>query len=259
MHTRVFINSEGLPTYEAKDIGLIFKKWQDYHFDRSIVITGNDIYEYMQVVLKAVEQIQPDLAEKTTHITHGMVKAAGGVKMSSRLGNIIMADDVLDAAVAANSKLNQQQDFNVALGAVKYAFLKNRIGADIAFNPAESVSLQGNSGPYLQYALVRAKSILQKASNKHALLDGNLEDDERSLARKLSEFAAVAEQAAAELLPSHICTYLYELAQNFNRFYEKNRILDDPRESLRLKLVEDYAKVLEEGLELLGIPAPERM
>jgi arginyl-tRNA synthetase len=259
MHTRVFINSEGLPTYEAKDIGLIFKKWQDYSFDKSVVITGNDIYEYMQVVLKAVEHIQPELARRTVHITHGMVKAAGGVKMSSRLGNIIRAEDVLDAAVAANSKLNQQQDFNVALGAVKYAFLKNRIGADIAFSPAESVSLQGNSGPYLQYALVRAKSILQKASNQHALLDENLEDDERSLARKLSEFAAVAEQAAAELLPSHICTYLYELAQNFNRFYEKNRILDGPRESLRLKLAEDYAKVLEEGLELLGIPAPEHM
>jgi arginyl-tRNA synthetase len=259
MHTRVFINSEGLPTYEAKDIGLIFTKWRDYSFDKSVVITGNDIYEYMQVVLKAVEQIQPELAKKTAHITHGMVKAAGGIKMSSRLGNIIRAEDVLDAAAEANRKANQQDNPEVALGAVKYAFLKSRIGADMVFDPVESVSIQGNSGPYLQYALVRAKSILQKSSNKHGLLDEKLESDERSLARKIGEFGEVIEQATQELVPSHICTYLYELAQNFNRFYEKNRILGNPRESLRLKLVNDYVKILEKGLEFLGLQAPEKM
>src|SRR3989344_1221937 len=123
MHTRVFINSEGLPTYETKDVGLIFKKWQDYHFDRSIIITGNEIYEYMQVVLKAIEQIAPELAQKTTHITHGLVKPTGGVKMSSRLGNIIRAEDVLAAASEANKQANRQENFDVALGAVKYAFL----------------------------------------------------------------------------------------------------------------------------------------
>lgn len=259
MHTRVFINSEGLPTYETKDVGLIFKKWQDYRFNRSVVITGNDIYEYMQVVLKAVEQIQPELAQKTVHITHGMVKAGGGLKMSSRLGNIIRAEDVLDAASQANKKANQQDNPQVALGAVKYAFLKNRLGSDMVFNPAESVSLQGNSGPYLQYALVRAGSILQKASNKQAVLDGKLEADERSLARKIGEFSEVVEVAAQEHLPSHICTYLYELAQNFNRFYEKNRIIGDAREPLRLGLANAYSEVLREGLRQLGIPAPEKM
>jgi arginyl-tRNA synthetase len=259
MHTRVFINSEGLPTYEAKDIGLLFSKWQDYNFDKSVVITGNDIYEYMRVVLKAVEDIQPDLAQKTVHITHGLVKASGGVKMSSRLGNIIRAEDVLDAATEANKAANQQESPEVALGAVKYAFIKNRIGADMVFDPAESVSLQGNSGPYLQYALVRAKSILHKSTDRHAVLDESLEPDERSLARKIGEFSEVVELAAQELLPSHICTYLYELAQNFNRFYEKNRILDDSRESLRLRLTAQYAKTLQQGLELLGIPSPEKM
>src|SRR3989344_5387667 len=106
MHTRVFINSQGLPTYETKDVGLILKKWEDYHFDRSIVITGNEIYEYMQVVLKAVEQFAPELVQKTTHITHGLVKLAGGMKMSSRLGNIIKAEDVLVAVSEANKKAN---------------------------------------------------------------------------------------------------------------------------------------------------------
>ena len=259
MHTRVFINSEGLPTYETKDVGLLFKKWQDYRFDRSIVITGNDIYEYMQVVLKAVEQIEPALARKTIHITHGMVKATGGVKMSSRLGNIIRAEDVLDAASTANQKSNQQDSSDVSLGAVKYAFLKNRLGADMVFDPAESVSLQGNSGPYLQYAYVRAKSIMQKSSNSHSLSDEKLEADERSLARKIGGFSEVVERATQEMLPSHVCTYLYELAQNFNRFYEKNRIIGDSREPLRLMLVKKYAEVLQEGLRLLNIPAPEKM
>lgn len=259
MHTRVFINSKGLPTYETKDVGLIFKKWQDYHFDRSIIITGNDIYEYMQVVLKAIEQIAPELAQKTTHITHGMVKPTGGIKMSSRLGNIIKAESVLIAANEANKEANKQENFDVALGAVKYAFLKNRIGADVIFDPAESVSIQGNSGPYLQYAYARARSILEKSSNTSTVLDEKLEPDERSLARKIGEFAEVVEQATTDLLPSYICTYLYELAQTFNRFYEKNRILGDERELLRLKLVSACAKVLRSGLRLLNMPVPEKM
>jgi arginyl-tRNA synthetase len=179
--------------------------------------------------------------------------------MSSRLGNIVAANDVLNAANQANKEANQQENFDVALAAVKYAFVKNRIGADIIFDVAESVSLQGNSGPYLQYAYVRARSILQKSSNQGSLSDEKLEADERSLARKIGEFPQVIEQATAELLPSHVATYLYELAQNFNRFYEKNRILGDTREVPRLKLVEDYANVLKDGLKLLNIPPLEKM
>ncbi len=260
MHTRVFINSQGLPTYEAKEVGVIIKKEEDYHLDRSIVITGNEIYEYMQVVFKAVEQFAPELVQKTTHITHGMVKLTGGAKMSSRRGNIVAAEDVLDAAAAANKQINQQENADTALGAVKYAFLKHRIGADIIFDPGESVSLEGNSGPYLQYALVRAKSILKKSkveSQKSKV--GEFERGERSLARKLTEYPEVVEKAVNELMPHHVATYLYELAQTFNRFYENNRVVGDPRETLRLQLVQAYANVLKNGLRLLNIPAPERM
>ena len=110
LHTRVFVNSEGLPTYEAKDVGLIMHKWQDYHFDKSIVITGNDIAEYMRVVLKSIEQFMPELAERTVHLTHGIVKLAGGVKMSSRLGNILGATDVINIAAAANQELTGKED-----------------------------------------------------------------------------------------------------------------------------------------------------
>ena len=259
LHTRVFINREGLPTYETKDVGLIFKKWEDYHFDKSIVITGNDIYEYMQVVLKAVEQIKPELVQKTVHLTHGMVRLEGGEKMASRKGNILKAVDVIEMVEAASTKVSQQKNMAITLGAIKYAFLKNRIGADQVFDPAESVSLIGNSGPYLQYAHARASSILAKKQHRQATDAVKFEAGERSLARKISEYPEVVERATAEYLPSYITTYLYELAQNFNRFYEKNRVIDDARESLRLKLVETYAGVLRNGLGLLGIEAPERL
>lgn len=263
LHTRVFINSEGLPTYEAKDVGLIMTKWQDYHFDRSVIITGNDIVEYMKVVLKSIEQFAPELAERTTHLTHGNVKLAGGVKMSSRKGNVLRAGDVLDLAAEANKKASGQASEQAVLGAVKYAFLRQRIGADIIYIPEESVSLEGNSGPYLQYAHARARSILGKAGPEGTAPLGQSAIDlgvgERSLARKISEYPEVIQKAVNELMPHHICTYLYELAQTFNRFYEHNRVIGDEREAVRLGLVALYADVLKDGLALLGITAPERM
>lgn len=258
LHTRVFINSHGLPTYEAKDVGLIMAKWRDYHFDYSVIITGNDIVEYMKVVLKSIEQFAPELAQRTKHITHGNVKLAGGVKMSSRKGNFLRAVDVLDIAHEANARATGRDDERAVLGAIKYSFLKQRIGADIIYVPEESVSLEGNSGPYLQYAHARARSILAKADQAPAAITG-LEAGERSLARKIGEYTEVVQKAVDDLMPHHICTYLYELSQSFNRFYEHNRVIGDERQAIRLQLVQLYADVLKDGLSLLGIDAPERM
>ncbi len=277
LHTRVFINSHGLPTYEAKDVGLIMRKWQDYHYDYSVIITGNDITEYMKVVMKSIEQFEPELVKRQAHLTHGNVKLKGGVKMSSRKGNFLRAVDVIDAATEANKRATGRDDEQTVLGAIKYSFLKNRIGADLIFDPEESVSLEGNSGPYLQYAHARARSVLAKASDsRHAELvsasrgssdgvlkqvqdDGGLQADERSLLRKISEYSEVVEKATNELLPHYICTYLYELAQRFNQFYEHNRVIGDKRETVRLKLVDHYADTLKSGLTLLGITAPDKM
>lgn len=264
LHTRVFINREGLPTYEAKDVGLLMTKWRDYTFDQSVIITGNDIAEYMKVVLKSVEQFEPEPARRTRHITHGQVRLAGGVKMSSRKGNVLGALDVIAAAETAATKDAEQGGYELhdstVHGAFKYAFLKQRIGGDIVYDPEESVSLQGNSGPYLQYAHARACSILSKSSMKPVMSDDvALDEGERSLAVMLARYPDVLSGAVRDLAPHLVCTYLFELAQTFNRFYENSRVHGDPRETVRLTLVGNYRDTLAHGLGLLGMAAPEKL
>jgi len=260
LHTRVFINSEGLPTYEAKDVGLSILKKQDYDFDRSIIMTGNEQDQYMEVVLKAIEQFAPELSRATTHISHGIVKLQGGQKMSSRKGDVVLAVDVLSSAAEANKAQNETDDEKISLGAVKYAFLKHRIGGDIVYDPENSVSIHGNSGPYLQYAHARACSILEKSSNEPNISESETFDKlERVLVQKLGEYSEVVERSGYDLAPHYICTYLYELSQTFNRFYEGSKVIGDDREKLRLGLVSRYAEVLQDGLKLLGIQAPNKV
>lgn len=259
LHKRVFINSEGLPTYETKDVGLSLTKWNEYHFDKSIIITANEQAQYMQVVLASIRQFAPEPAERTRHLTHGVVKLQGGVKMSSRKGNVVTALEILAAARQAGIETGTSPSEETILAAVKYAFAKGRIGGDIIYDPKESIALEGNSGPYLQYAHARARSILAKVPGRDAVTLDNLETDERSLLRKVGEYPEALEKATKELMPHYICTYLYELAQAFNRFYEKNRVIDDPRQTIRLQLVADYANTLKNGLQLLGIHAPDKM
>ena len=262
LHTRVFINSEGLPTYETKDVGLSLTKWKDYQFDRSIIITANEQAQYMQVVIKAIEQFAPEPAQRTHHLTHGMVKMTGGVKMSSRKGNVLLALDILEAARTAVAALGKNTSEAAVLAAVKYAFARVRIGGDITYNPDESVALEGNSGPYLQYAHARACSILAKAEDQKEEGRKKKEEltvDERLLLGKLTEYVDVVERATNELMPHYICNYLYELAQVFNRFYEHNRVIGDERQATRLHLIMLYRDTLARGLSLLGIAAPEKM
>ena len=260
LHTRVFINGEGLPTYETKDVGLSILKKRDFDFDRSIIMTGNEQDQYMEVVLKAIEQFAPELSRNTTHISHGIVKLQGGVKMSSRKGNFLKAVDVLSSAKEANQKQNNTEDEQISLGAVKYTFLKHRIGGDIVYDPENSVSIHGNSGPYLQYAHARARSILEKTTNEsHNPESEEFDELERALVLKIGEYSEVVDRAGLELAPHFICTYLYELAQTFNRFYEGSKVVGDDREKLRLGLVQKYADVLQSGLGLLGIQAPNRV
>ena len=286
LHTRVFINKEGVPTYETKDVGLIFTKWQDYHFDKSVVITGSEQLDYMKVVLTSVEQYAPELVEKTTHLTHGLVKLPGGVKMSSRKGNFLKAVDVLDMVRAALKKEHNSEDETVSLAATKYAFLKYKMGGNIIFDPEESVKMTGNSGPYLLYSCVRAKKILEKSSsefenkNRVSIRDNGSErrseprDDgreqggerelvsnspERDLMKKLLEYTVVLNESVSELAPHKVANYLHELAQAFSRFYENCEVIGSDHEEERLKLVQVYLVVMTHGLNILGIDIPEEM
>lgn len=282
LHTRVFINKNGLPTYEAKDVGLIFTKWADYHFDKSVIITGNDIIDYMKVVLKSIEQYAPELSSRTLHITHGQVKLPGKEKMSSRKGNFLKAVDVINlindelfevqknvnSSRGESSETEQKKvDSKILFGAIRYAFLKYKVGGDIIFDVDESVSMTGNSGPYLQYAAVRAQKVLgkifesqSKQPNKEITQNSwTLNDFEKSLIKKVIQYKSVLEEAVKELAPSKICTYLYEIAQEFSRFYENVQVVGSDFEVERGEIVLAYLKVLTHGLSLLGIEVPEKM
>ena len=273
LHTRVFINSEGLPTYEAKEVGLLLLKWRDYQFDQSIMITANEQVQYMQVVLASVAEFEPMIVERTKHIAHGMVKLSGGVKMSSRKGSVVTAKDIISSASEAAKNSSNDVSQNSVLAAIKYAFTKNKIGGDVVYSPEESVALEGNSGPYLQYAHARAASIIAKRSKTgndnlveqksvHELAlgeDQQLDNSERRLVAKLGEYSEVINTAIAELSPHLINSYIYELAQEFNRFYENSRVIGSDKQNFRLALVAVYADTLKDGLSLLGIDAPNEM
>ena len=261
LHTRVFINSKGLPTYETKDLGLAELKNRDYpKATQSIIITDHQQAEYFKVMLAALSLIKPRLAQKTKHLVHGHLGLTTG-KMSSRSGQVFAASQLIGEVNQAVKQHfpDTKVQHDIYLAALRYSFLKYRIGSDVIFDVKESVTLEGNSGPYLQYAHARAQSILSNAgaNNKPARLQ--FEPGERSLARKLTEYPEVINRAVSELLPHHITTYLYELAQSFNRFYEQNRVIGDKRQEVRLQLVAQYANKLRAGLKLLGIPAPDKM
>jgi arginyl-tRNA synthetase len=261
LHTRVFITSKGLPTYETKDLGLVELKAKDFpQAARSIIVTANEQAEYFKVMLAALAEIDQPLAAKTTHLSHGFLSLSTG-KMSSRTGNVYPAMKLLlEVKQAVHDQYpDSPARKDVTFAAVKYAFLKHRLGSDIVLDVKESISLEGSSGPYLQYAHARACSILAKAENITRAGDTDFDASERGLALKISEYPEAVAKAAAELMPHHVCTYLYELAQSFNSFYEKSRIIGDEREAIRLQLVKSYKDVLRGGLGILNIAAPDKM
>ncbi len=261
LHTRVFINQNGLPTYETKDVGLIFTKWDDYHFDENVVITGNDIIEYMKVVLASVSEMAPKLPERTRHLTHGQVKLPGNEKMSSRKGNFLKAVDVIDMVAQELASSEQAADEKVVLAALRYAFLKYKMGGDIIFDPKESVAMTGNSGVYLLYSVVRAKKVLQKVGDRVKSAEiSNLDSDfARKLSKKIVQYQDILREAVAEKAPNKICAYLFELAQEFSRFYENVKVVGSENEAGLIVIVRAYVNAMEHGLGLLGIEVPEEM
>ncbi len=252
LHTRVFINSQGIPTYEAKDLGNAKNKYDAYPYELSVVVTGNEIKDYFRVVLAAMAQVLPELAQKTKHLPHGMLRLPTG-KMSSRTGNVITAESLIDEV-----KKHTKDDEQVAIAAIKYMILRQGVGQDIIFDFEKSVSTEGDSGVYLQYAHARANSILEKVGKK-----GNADGEQgevRVIEKLLYRFPEIIERAGAEYAPNYIATYLTELAASFNNFYAHEQVLEDsPEASYRLAIVEAFKTVMRNGLTILGIAAPEKM
>ncbi len=271
LHSRVFINSLGLPTYEAKELGLAPLKYTYFPYTLSVIVTGNEIAEYFKVLLKSLSLIRPDLSEKTKHITHGMVRLPEG-KMSSRTGKVVTGEWLLDEAKRRSSEILASSQKSEGIGeetaeqigqaAIKYALLKSGVGKDVEFSFEDSISFDGSSGPYLQYTFVRTQSVLKKGDGKKGEMKHTpLSKEESTLLRLLSRFDEITSQAAKTYSPNLLCTYLYELAQQFNLFYQKCPILNQAEDvtQTRLFLTEKTGEVLKKGLYLLGIQAPERM
>ena len=252
LHTRVFINSQGLPTYEAKDLGNAKMKFDKYEYTKSIVVTGNEIKDYFRVVLEAMKMVLPNLASITKHLSHGMLRLTTG-KMSSRTGNVVTAESLIDEV-----KEKTEGDEDVALGAIKYMILRQSIGSDIIFDINQSVSTEGDSGVYLQYAHARASSLIDKATGIEIAYK------ERSLVHEVEKllyrFPEIVERAGGEYAPSYVTTYLTELASAFNNFYANEEVIgDSPESGTRLAIVKAFKTVMKNGLDILGIPAPERI
>ncbi|MGE5541300.1 MAG: arginine--tRNA ligase [Bacillota bacterium] len=258
VHTMVFITSRGTPTYEAKDIGLAFLREEKIPNDTVIIVTGNEQTGRFRTVLAALEEIAPRIAEKTRHIATGFLTLTTG-KMASRKGNIITASELITDVIGRASEKNPDPLIAeaVAIGAIKYMILRSAPGANIIFDPVKSLSLEGDSGPYLQYALVRARSVLAQAGEGER--DTGAPEEVYDLERVIIRFPEVAALACAEEAPHKVAQYLTQLAGEWNSFYAKERIIGGEYEGYKLALARAFAMTMENGLRLLAIPTPERM
>lgn len=254
-HTRVFITSEGNPTYEAKDLALERQKMLDWPCDLLIITTASEQNAYFDVVFDALCTLDSKLKGKLMHIGFGLVNLKSG-KMSSRTGNIIGAVDLVDMVVKEASQIKSEAAEQVGLGAIKYAFLKKGAIMNMEFDLESSISLEGNSGPYLQYTYARTQSLLRKSQATSSKSQEKLNPEELAILRFIYRYPEVVAEAAGRYAPNLLTNFLYELARKFNTFYNSHQILGY---SLRLDLTKYTGEVLQSGLNLLGIEALESM
>lgn len=272
LHTRVFITKANLPTYEAKELGLTEEKFTlKPDMDMSLVITANEQADYMKVVAKALSVIRPEYEAKMKHLTHGMMRLTTG-KMGSRKGNIVTGESLLRDTIALISEKMTDREMTVeeknkiaevvGVAAIKYSILRSKAGSDIVYDVEESVSTEGDSGPYLQYSFARANSILEKAKTQNILPDFvHAPDEVADVEKLLYRFPEVVSRAAEFYEPHHIATYLIEVARAFNSFYGNSVIVstEDKTSAYKVALTYAFSFVMKKGLHLLGIQAPLKM
>jgi len=275
LHTRVFVNSQGLATYETKDLGLVKRKLESYDFDTCIIVTANEQNEYFKVMIKVFEFVFPSVANKMRHISHGFLRLSEG-KMSSRTGKVVTGEslirsieDLVDEKIAKRELSDEEKSEirkKVAIAAIKYTILKQSPGSDIIFDIKKSVSFEGDSGPYLQYSSVRAQSVLNKAEKEgiSTFVDDSADNVPKTVSefeKLLARYPDVVRFATVQLAPQQIITYLIQLAGAFNSYYAVNKIVDatDEYSSYKVALTKGFAQIMVHGLSLLGISVPEKM
>lgn len=271
LHTRVFVNSQGLPTYETKELGLTKMKFDLENPDLSVTETAVEQQEVLKVVSKAVEILFPEYAGRIKHITHGMMRFESG-KMSSRKGNVITGESLIQDSVDVVSEIMKDRNMTpdelkeissiVAVSAIKFSILRQAIGGDIIFDFEKSISFEGDSGPYLLYSVTRANSAIEKARKENIVSSRENPKNELSeLEQTIGRFPSVVARAGEEYAPHHIVVYLLTLASAFNSFYANNPIAQKENESspYNLALTEAFVQVMKNGLHLIGVKVPSKM
>ena len=251
-----FVSSTGRGLYAARDLGLMQLKQDLFSPDKSYIVTAEEQRDYFKGVIAAADLAIPALKGVTVNISHGTVKLSTG-KMSSRSGEVLEVAWLFDQFAEAILARGGEPADEIIAGALRYQFLRVKIGGDVIFDVEEAVSLTGNTGSYLQYAHARARRMLEKFETQPTL--GDVRPEDRTLVRKLGEYHEIINLATVSLEPHHICNYLFELAQEFNRYYEKNHVIGSDYEYHRAGLVALYADTLRAGLMVLGITAPDTM
>lgn len=278
---KLLLRSDGTSVYMTQDIGTADMRFKDFPIDKMIYVVGNEQNYHFQVLSLLLDRLGFKWGKELVHFSYGMVELPNG-KMKSREGTVVDADELVSAMVEdarkTSDELGKFKDMTddekqevariVGLGALKYFILKVDARKNMLFNPAESIDFNGNTGPFIQYTYARIRSILRKAHAENISIpeslntDAPLKEKEIELIQKMNEFGAALEQAGKDYSPSGIANYCYELTKDFNQFYHDYSILNAENETekiTRLVLAQNVAKVIKNGMALLGIEVPERM
>lgn len=279
---KLLLRKDGTSVYMTQDIGTAEMRFNDYPIDKMIYVVGNEQNYHFQVLSILLDRLGFKWGKDLVHFSYGMVELPNG-KMKSREGTVVDADDLV-ASMIENAKSLSEDKVNklegiteeekneiariVGMGALKYFILKVDARKNMLFNPEESIDFNGNTGPFIQYTYARIRSILRKAEAQDITLPALLDDDaplndkEIALIQKLNDFGAAVAQAGIDYSPSGIANYCYELTKEFNQFYHDYSILNADTEAekiTRLMIAKNVAKVIKNGMALLGIEVPERM
>ena len=274
---KLLLRSDGTSVYMTQDIGTAEMRYEDYPIDKMIYVVGNEQNYHFQVLSILLDRLGFKWGKELVHFSYGMVELPNG-KMKSREGTVVDADDLIAAMIEdarrTSDELGKFDDMSeeerqeiariVGLGALKYFILKVDARKNMLFNPEESIDFNGNTGPFIQYTHARIRSILRKAAANSSLctLHSSLNMKEIELVQKMNDYAAAVEQAGKDYSPSGIANYCYELTKEFNQWYHDYSILgaeDEATRDLRLVIARNVAKIIKNGMALLGIEVPERM